>query len=259
MPVYIGDYLADTMHLSTQQHGAYLLLLFHLWRRGSLPDDDGVLAKIAGLERAEWLLMRPVMAAFFQVADGLWSHRRVERERARIEKIARANSEKAQHASQKRWKKQQGGAGSSDASPTASTDASGNASGIPSSNAPAMPEQTQSQLQPQSQSHSHAKTETNLLTEVCSSRVSNETRGGDARLLTFRALLASYWQAKNPAFPEMPWHKKDFQALRAFLAACPQVTEAQFRQMLGNRARSPWPMAIAFICGSGISRGFRKR
>ena len=39
------------MHLSTEQHGAYLLLLFHLWRRGILHDDDVVLAQITGLSR----------------------------------------------------------------------------------------------------------------------------------------------------------------------------------------------------------------
>ena len=50
MPVYIGDYLADTMHLSTEQHGAHLLLLFHLWRRGILHDDDVVPAQITGLD-----------------------------------------------------------------------------------------------------------------------------------------------------------------------------------------------------------------
>ena len=48
MQFYVGDYLADTLALSTEQHGAYLLLLLTLWRHnGRLPNDPATLARIA--------------------------------------------------------------------------------------------------------------------------------------------------------------------------------------------------------------------
>lgn len=77
MPLYIGDYLADTGHLSTTQHGAYLLLMMHYWRKQGLPDDDKQLAAIAKLPLRIWLDMKETIQAFF--VNG-WEHKRIEGE-----------------------------------------------------------------------------------------------------------------------------------------------------------------------------------
>jgi len=100
MPLYVGNYLADTTHLTTQQHGAYFLLICSYWQRGFLPDDDEQLARICGLSLPEWKRHRPVLRQFFK--EG-WSHTRVDRELASaLEKYERrANAGK--RGNQVRW------------------------------------------------------------------------------------------------------------------------------------------------------------
>ncbi len=105
MPVYIGDYLTDTMHLSKEQHGAHLLLLFHLWRRGILHVDDVLPAQIAGLDPSAWSNSRAVLAKFFEIHDGLRHHGRVEQERSRPEAKQQSNSNLARVAAYRRWNK----------------------------------------------------------------------------------------------------------------------------------------------------------
>jgi uncharacterized protein YdaU (DUF1376 family) len=94
MPIYIGDYLADTGHLTTTQHGAYLLLLMHYWRKRELPADDKQLSAIAKLPLRIWLDTKETIQAFFH--DG-WKHKRLEEEIQRrvevSEKRAAAGSE----------------------------------------------------------------------------------------------------------------------------------------------------------------------
>lgn len=84
MPLYVGDYLADTGHLSACEHGAYLLLLMHYWRNGPLPDNDKQLAAIARLDRKTWVSdVGPTIREFFVLEDGRLHQKRADRERAK--------------------------------------------------------------------------------------------------------------------------------------------------------------------------------
>ena len=95
MPLYIGDYLADTGHLSAAEHGAYLLLLMHYWQRGEpLPSDDERLRRIAKIEPRQWSKVRRSIVDFFDDDGITWTHHRVETELER----ARCKSLKAREA-----------------------------------------------------------------------------------------------------------------------------------------------------------------
>lgn len=102
MPFYWGDYRADTPHLTAAQHGAYMLLIGRYWTSGKpLPDLDDQLSRIAAMTIAEWRRHRPVIAEFFQIADGLWRHGRIERE---LSAAARGYAKRA-GAAAARWSK----------------------------------------------------------------------------------------------------------------------------------------------------------
>jgi uncharacterized protein YdaU (DUF1376 family) len=84
MPLDIADYLKDTRHLTTLEHGAYLLLIMRYWEDGGLPDNDALVARYAGLNREQWAESRDVLAAFF---DSGWKHKRIDAELARAAEI----------------------------------------------------------------------------------------------------------------------------------------------------------------------------
>jgi uncharacterized protein YdaU (DUF1376 family) len=85
MPLYVGDYLGDTGHLTTAQHGAYLLLMMHYWRKGELPDDDRQLSKITKLPLRTWCEYRATLQDFFY--EG-WKHKRIDAELQRMMRVS---------------------------------------------------------------------------------------------------------------------------------------------------------------------------
>lgn len=103
-PLWIGDYLADTMTLTRDEHGGYLLLLMAYWRNGGpLPDDDVRLRTIARASLVEWLHLRPTLAQFFDIGDGVWRHRRCDRELAAAGDRRVKARNRAERAAAARW------------------------------------------------------------------------------------------------------------------------------------------------------------
>lgn len=78
MQLYVSDFLGDTLSLSTEQIGAYLLLLMAMWNaKGSLPDDDAKLARIARMSIKKWRAIARELMAYFDRADGQVTHHRL--------------------------------------------------------------------------------------------------------------------------------------------------------------------------------------
>lgn len=98
MPMFWDAYLADTTHLTTEEHGAYLLLLGAMWRRnGWVPDDDRDNARILGLTVGKWRKIKARLSSFLMFREGEISQKKLletwENTQEKIEKN-RANGAK---------------------------------------------------------------------------------------------------------------------------------------------------------------------
>jgi len=103
MPLATDAYLADTTHLTAQEHGVYLLLLITAWRvrgRPCLPDDDKMLARYAKLDPRTWKAMKPTIMAFWQLGeDGYW----IQKKQQEMREMASKRVEAARKKAAKRW------------------------------------------------------------------------------------------------------------------------------------------------------------
>jgi uncharacterized protein YdaU (DUF1376 family) len=95
MPLYVADYLADTAHLSTTEHGAYLLLIMHYWTKGKLPADEDAIRRITRLTSHQWTKSRDVLASLF--LDG-WRHKRIDDELSKALEKSKVNSANAKRS-----------------------------------------------------------------------------------------------------------------------------------------------------------------
>ena len=82
MPLFTDAYLGDTMHLSLEEHGAYLKILMITWRNNGqpLPDDDTKIARMLSVTPAYWRKkLRPALVGFFDLKDGKFRQKKLEK------------------------------------------------------------------------------------------------------------------------------------------------------------------------------------
>lgn len=87
MQLYVSDFVGDTLALSAEGVGSYMLLLMAMWNaNGSLPMDDTKLARIVRMTRRKWLTVAPEVMPFFAVEDGVVTHNRLTKELQKSER-----------------------------------------------------------------------------------------------------------------------------------------------------------------------------
>lgn len=75
MPHYIGDYISSTMHLSNEEHGAYLMLRMHYWKNGGPIKNDKILLK--NITKLSSKKLENILA-FFIEKDGVLCHEKLD-------------------------------------------------------------------------------------------------------------------------------------------------------------------------------------
>jgi uncharacterized protein YdaU (DUF1376 family) len=82
IPVFPDAYHRDTTHLTTEEHGAYFLLMMAAWGSDdcTLPNDDKRLAALVKMPVAKWKKIAPTVLEFWTIDKGRISQKRLLKE-----------------------------------------------------------------------------------------------------------------------------------------------------------------------------------
>ena len=214
MPLYVGDFLADTSHLDAERSGCYLLWLMHYWRKGPLTANVNDLVGIGKLRGDDApSIAQALLVEFFKLEDdGLYHQKRSDREIAKWPGKRLKAKEKASIAAKTRW-------GNHAPSITPSITPSNQQAMLGSCPSPSPSQVVQI---PSRAKRARAATKTDLL---------------KAKHAEFKSIIAEYWESKNAGDP-ITWDGQEGMQLDKFLRATPDITAERFRELLRNRFKS---------------------
>ena len=77
---FVSDHLADSHHLTLEEQGCYILLLFYTWlnRCRPFPDDGVTIPKLLHITIEKWEELKPEIEPFFDLSDGSFRQLRLE-------------------------------------------------------------------------------------------------------------------------------------------------------------------------------------
>ena len=101
LPLWTDAYLADTQHLTNEEHGVYLRLLMFAWRTSdcSLPVDDRRLATMVGVTAKVWARLKPVVMSFWTLDGDVWRQKKLTSERV----FVKAKRDAGRAGAEARW------------------------------------------------------------------------------------------------------------------------------------------------------------
>lgn len=100
-PFYADDFLGGTAEMSAEEVGGYIRLLCHQWTKGSIPNDEERLGRMAGLMGSPSL--RYVVAKFALCDDGNLRNRRLDQIRIEREAYKARQADSGASGAKKRW------------------------------------------------------------------------------------------------------------------------------------------------------------
>ncbi|MEM0952332.1 MAG: DUF1376 domain-containing protein [Cyanobacteria bacterium P01_H01_bin.74] len=100
----ISQYLAETAHLTTEEQGAYLLLIMNYWQTGKpLNNTNNQLANVVRMSFKQWKHVQKKLAALFVVNDDIWLHEQLEYELMFAKAVVQKRRMAGLAGAQKRW------------------------------------------------------------------------------------------------------------------------------------------------------------
>lgn len=109
LPVYIGDMLAMTTRLSTEQIGGLYLLMMDYWKNGTIPNDVKTVSAITRLPttKAKVLIQAITETSIFVVQENGLISPYLDDKKSQATENKTVKSEKAKKAAEARWSKNQ--------------------------------------------------------------------------------------------------------------------------------------------------------